>query len=328
MPSSTRTVSKPQAAPPLVIHRVGEVAPQPPDRLWLIENIWLASGVGILGGQAKTCKTYLAAEISLAVASGTHALGRYPTRMPGPVLFYGAEDSLSALRDRFDGLATTRGCDLDHLAVFLIDVPVLRLDRDQDLDRLRAAIGQCRPRLLVLDPFVRLVGNVDENSAADVSAVLGSLRAIQRDHDVAILLVHHARKSPAAHPSQAYRGSTDFSAWSDSNLFLTRSAQRLVLHIEHRSAPSPEPIHLKLESEPAPHLSPVDKDPAPAVPAGPDPLLVEIRHQLETSPRPLTTIELRDRLRRRKSDVVNALEQLHAQHAIVRTINGWRLAHQ
>ncbi len=325
MPSSTPMDCRKPPVQPLPILRISEIEPTPPGATWLIENIWLAAGVGLVGGQAKVCKTYLAAELSLAVASGLHALGRYPTLMPGPVLFYGAEDSLAALRSRFEGLATIRGCDLQKLAVYLIDVPVLQLDRHEDILRLRAAIEQCKPRLLVLDPFVRLVGNVDENSASDVSAVLGSLRAIQRDHDVAILLVHHARKSPAAHPNQAYRGSSDFAAWADSNLFLTRKAKRLVLNVEHRSAPSPEPIHLRLEQEPAPHLVPIDTEPAQPRSPESDPLANEIRNQLETVARPLTTVELRDRVRRRKCDVVNALEKLQTTGVVRRASNGWQL---
>ena len=323
MPSSTPMACRTPPVQPFPILRVSEIEPPPPGTTWLIENLWLATGVGLLGGQAKVCKTYLAAELSLAVATGRHALGRFPTRMPGPVLFYGAEDSLAALRSRFEGLATIRGCELRELAVYLIDVPIIRLDRDEDLQRLRAAIEKCRPRLLVLDPFVRLVGNIDENSASDVSAILGSLRAIQRDHEVAILLVHHARKSPAAHPNQAYRGSSDFAAWSDSNLFLTRNAKRLILNVEHRSAPSPEPIHLRLEQEPAPHLVPLDMQSVPPTSPEPDPLLRELRHQLENAARPFSTVELRDRVRRRKSDVVNALEQLRADGVARRVANGW-----
>lgn len=328
MPSSTATACRQVPAQPLPVLRVAEIDPAPPGATWLIESIWLAEGVGLLGGQAKVCKTYLAAELSLAVASGLPALGRYQAAIPGPVLFYGAEDSLAALRGRFDGLATARGCDLQKLNVYLIDVPVLRLDRDEDLQRLRAAIDQCQPRLLVLDPFVRLVGNIDENSASDVSAVLGSLRAIQRDHKVAVLLVHHARKSPAAHPNQAYRGSSDFAAWSDSNLFLSRSGSRLVLNIEHRSAPSPEPVHLRLEQAPAPHLVLADPAPAIPVPDGPNPLHADLSRELESVTRPLSTVELRDRLRRRKSDVVLALERLRAQGVVARTGNGWQLAHR
>lgn len=325
MPSSTHMAYDTPSVQPLPYLRVCDVEPPPPGTSWLIEEIWPSNGVGILGGQAKVCKTYLAAELSLAVATGRPALGRFATPLSGPVLFYGAEDSLAALRTRFEGIAVARNCDLERLAVHLIDVPVLRLDTTQDLQRLRAAISRCQPRLLVLDPFVRLVGNVDENSSQDVSAVLGSLRAIQRDLEVAVLLVHHARKSPAAHPYHAYRGSSDFAAWSDSNLFLAKKDRRLTLSIEHRSAPSPEPIQLKLKQEPAPHLAVAEGEPACSATAEANPLRAAIIRELQTSPRPATTVELRERLHRRKSDVVDTLEQLAVDGTVTRTAKGWLL---
>lgn len=321
MPSST-----PMVCSPFPIRRLDEIEPAPPNAKWLIEQLWLASGVGLLGGQAKVCKTYLAAELSFAVATGHHALGRYPALISGPVLFYGAEDHLAALRTRFEGLAIAHACKPEAIDVYFIDMPVVRLDRHEHIQRLRASIEQCKPRLLVLDPFVRLVGGIDENSASDVSSVLGSLRAIQRELDVAILLVHHARKSPAATPYQAYRGSSDFSAWSDTNLFLSRNAKRLVLNVEHRSAPSPDPIHLQLEQEPAPHLVPLGEPLSQRQPPQPDPLANEVVALLQNAARPLTTLAVRDRLHRRKSDIIKALEKLRNDRIIERCNHGWQLA--
>ena len=48
------------------------------------------------------------------------------------------------------------------------------------------------PRLLVLDPLVRLHG-VDENAVADIAPILGFLRYLQRRFGTAVLLVHHSR---------------------------------------------------------------------------------------------------------------------------------------
>jgi hypothetical protein len=323
MPSTT---PKPcEALQPFPVRRVAEVASQSPEALWLIEDLWLASGVGILGGAPKLGKTYLAAEISVAVATGLDALGCFKTRRPGPVLFYGAEGSISALRSRFDGLALARGFDINELRVYLLDSPLVQLDNPADLRRLCLAVEQCQPRLLVLDPFVRLMGRVDENSSSEVSAVLGSLRTIQRNYDVAILLVHHARKSPAAHPSQAFRGSSDFAAWSDSNLFLARRAKHLLLTLEHRSAQSPEPIPLRLEVNPAPHLVTVHQGPALPESTDQSPLEKAIQQELASLTRPLSTVELRDRLRRRKTDVIGALDSLRATGVVCRSAAGWQL---
>jgi hypothetical protein len=309
---------------PFATRQVAEVEPQRTEQQWLIEDLWLAQGVGILGGNPKVGKTFLAAQIALAVAGNCEVLGK-PARLWGPVLFYGAEDRLQALRTRFDGLASVAGLTLEKLPLYLLDTPILRIDREKDLWRLRAAIDAHRPRLLVLDPFIR-IARVDENSSAEVSAVLASLRAIQRDYETAVLLVHHARKSPSSYPQLALRGSGDFAAWSDSALYLTRSPHRLQLSVEHRSAPTPKPMSLRLCTDPAPHLAVLDaRSPEPEAV---DVLQSEVLRLLSASTRPLSTVDLRQQLRKRKTDVVLALETLRKRGIIDREPNGWTLAGQ
>jgi len=304
---------------PFLTRLVSQVEATQPQHHWLIESMWFAGGVGLLGGHAKVCKTYLAAEISLAVASGQPALGKLATNHRGPVLFYGAEDALPLLSNRFDGLARARGISLSDLPIYLLDVPVLRLERLEDQQRLRAAIESISPRLLVLDPLVR-IARIDENSSADVSELLGALRAMQRDYDLAVLLVHHARKSPAAHPGHAFRGSTDLTAWSDTNIYMARKDQTMTLQIEHRFAPSPAPINLSLQTDPAPHLVFID-DEHPHL-ATENTLQEQIIGMLALN-HPMPTVAIRKRLRRRKQDVVDELNALAEQGLIQRLANGW-----
>jgi hypothetical protein len=319
---------------PFVTRHISQVDAVQPQQHWLIEPLWFVGGVGVLGGHAKVCKTYLAAELAVAVASGQPALGRLPSSNHGPVLFYGAEDPLPMLSGRFDGLAQVRALNLEALPIYLLDVPVLRLDRQDDQNRLRAAIESISPRLLVLDPLVR-VAKLDENSAAEVSALLGFLRAMQRAYDLAVLVIHHARKSPASHHAHALRGSTDFAAWSDTNLFLSRKGQLLTLQIEHRFAPPPAPLTLRLESEPAPHLAiadtALDLDTTDSTRGGSalliaddqDPLQLQIFDLLCVN-RCLPTVTIRERVRKRKQDVVAALNTLATQGKIERGVGGWK----
>jgi hypothetical protein len=308
------------------VHHIIDVLARPFRQRWLIEDLWLTNGVGILAGHPKTGKTFCAAQFALAVAANAKVFGRYPVRRPGPVLFYGAEDGLEDLRERFAGLAQIYSLDLKKLPIYLLEAPVLRLDRESDLELLREEIAKLKPRLLVLDPFVRMA-RIDENSAADVSGVLGSLREIQRTYDLAILLVHHARKSPAANPTQAFRGSSDFAAWSDSNLYLGRHTNRLTLTLEHRSAASPEPIDLRLVKEPIPHLCLLENiAPSEAQQYALDALQQEILEHMETSRRPMSTVELRKLLCKRKEEVVRALGDLVEVKRVVRTNRGWILA--
>jgi len=305
---------------PFPVRHVALVEPRPKEHAWLVEHLVSQSAAAVVGGAPKTCKTWLGCELALAVATGTPALGRFAARR-GTVIFYGAEDDQPSLRARFGAIARARGLALDAAALFLLDVTSLRLDRAQDVARLRATVAEHRPALVVLDPFVRLA-RVDENSAGEVSAVLGELRSIQRELGTAILLAHHMRKSASGHMGYQLRGSGDFAAWHDSALYLGGSPERLVLHVEHRSAPAPEPLELHLEGGETPRLELSGREP---VVDREDPLGTAILERLAVAARPLSTAELRDGVRARKQSVTDALAALERAGRVVRRDGGWSL---
>ena len=232
---------------PLHVVRVGEIQTDDNAQRWLVEELWGATSVGVIGGAPKCSKTWLGLDLALSVATGTACLGKYAVPEPGPVLVYLAEDALPAVRERVAGMARHRGVDLARVEIHVITAPVLRLDRDPDRMRLLETIGRLRPRLLLLDPLVRLHG-IDENNASEVAALLAYFRSLQRQRDLSVILVHHTRKNATggASAGQGLRGSSDIHAFGDSNLYLRRAKEHLVLSTEHRAAPASPPIHLAL----------------------------------------------------------------------------------
>ncbi len=229
---------------------VVRVAELPSDELaerWLVEQLWCAQSVGVIGGAPKCAKTWLGLDMALSVATGTPCLGKYAVPEPGAVLIYLAEDALRAVRERIEGMARHRGLDLDQVEIHVITAPALRLDHDRDRTRLWETVRRLRPRLLVLDPLVRLHG-IDENHAGDVAELLGYLRSLQRQLGLSVLLVHHTRKNAAdgVAAGQGLRGSGDIHAFGDSNLYLQRTKEHLILSSEHRAAPASAPVYLQL----------------------------------------------------------------------------------
>jgi hypothetical protein len=231
----------------LPVVRVGEIASVSDGPRWLVEELWGARAVGVIGGAPKCAKTWLGLDLALSVATGTACLGRYAVPEPGPVLVYLAEDALPVVRQRIEGMARHRRLDLAGVEIHVITVPVLRLDRGPDRARLWETTRRLRPRLLVLDPLVRLHG-IDENHAGEVAELLAYFRSLQRQLDLAVLLVHHTRKNAAAGVAAGVglRGSSDIHAFGDSNLYLRRSREHLVLCSEHRAAPASPPVCLEL----------------------------------------------------------------------------------
>lgn len=281
---------------------------------WLIEGLWANEAVGCIGGTPKAGKTWLALEMALAVASGQPCLGRFPVKNPGPVILFCAEDGPRAVQERVAGLAKARGIDFARLAVGWIDAATIWLDDPKHQKRLALTVAAMKPRLLVLDPLVRLHRG-DENSASDIANVLGYLRGLQREHHVAIVLVHHVRKSGASEPGQALRGSGDLHAWGDSNAYLLRREGKPTLVVEHRGHRSPEPLLVRLDGDP-PRLVVDGVATSPVV----EPLDERIVAVLAVSP--LTRTALRERMGVRNETLGVAIDRLVTAGRVVRIEDG------
>jgi RecA-family ATPase len=297
----------------------------PEEERWLVEGFWSERAVGIVGGEPKCCKSFLALDLAVSVASGKPFLRRFPVHRPGCVLLFAAEDSLCVVRARLEGIAHAAGVDFAALEVFVITASSLRLDLEADRERLRNTVDSLHPRLLVLDPFVRL-HRVDENVAADVAPLLECLRGLERRFGVAVALVHHARKGAAgARGGQALRGSSELHAWGDSNLYLRRKDRGLFLNVEHRAAASAESeLALELRQEGAAlALQVVDKalEPVRQAPSPTERLL----EALEDAPGPMSLRELRAACRTRTATVSEILGDLAQRGEVLRTPAGYEL---
>ena len=244
---------------------------------------------------------------------------------PGRVLLYAAEDALHVVRRRLDGIAAAAGARLADLDIQVITAPTLRLDLEADRRSLAETVDRLRPRLLVLDPFVRL-HRIDENASGEVAPLLAFLRELQRRYGVAVLVVHHARKGGAClRAGQALRGSSEFHAWGDSNLYLRRDGEALTLTAEHRAAPSSRPLVVELvQNGPALALEAVERARPVAVDT---PSLDErVMAALAEAEEPLPFADLRARCRVRAATLHERVGLLAAAGRIVKTADGYRLA--
>jgi hypothetical protein len=295
---------------------------------WLIEKLWLAEGVGVIGGPPRAYKSLLALDMAVSVASGSPCLGVFPVHARGPVLLYAAEDSSSVLRLRLQSLARNRRIDLEALDVHVITAGLLRLDQREHQERLQATVARHQPRLLILDPLVR-IHSADENASNAMSALLGYFRSLQRMLGVAVALVHHSRKQLALGAGYSLRGSSDVYAWTDCLLFLQRNRDRRALLIEHRSAPGLGPLALDLVRSEDPNDAPCLRLVSVAEDAAPlqqeDPSKARILELLAGSPEPLTAESIRSRLHVRKQRLLELLRALTDQDKILRSVHGYVL---
>ena len=146
---------------------------------WLVEGLFLNAGAGILGGAPKSCKSFFALDLCVAIASGTSCAGTLPGRScQGPSLLLCAEDPDAVISQRLiAALTRARGRELGELPIEVLVEPV-RLP-----DGLGPSGGHARglqtDACSLLDPLIRL-HRADENSASEMSVILDGLRKLAR----------------------------------------------------------------------------------------------------------------------------------------------------
>jgi hypothetical protein len=310
---------------PLPVQRASQLSTAGPQTQWLVEGLWSEQAVGILGGEPKCYKSFLALDVAVSVASGTACLRQFPVRRTGKVLLFPAEDSLAIVRQRLEGIATMAQVDFPSLPVEVITAPSVRLDTASDRQRLADTIQQLQPILLILDPLIRL-HRIDENDASQVAALLSYLRELQRRFRLAILLVHHARKdSHSSRPGQALRGSSELHGWGDSNLYMRRKGPQLTLSTEHRAAPSQDSIPLQLTQIGSALALAVVDQPLPQPKTEPTPI-ERVRAALAQLQEPVFSVQqLRKLCAIRTETLCAALEELTQQGELSRNAKGYQL---
>src|SRR5215831_16506794 len=307
----------------LPVEPAWRLAERAPELRWLVTQLWSRDAVGIVGGEPKCCKSFLALDLAVAVAAGVPCLRRFAVPDPGRVLLYAAEDAHPIVRRRLEGIAAAAGVDLRDLDIQVITAPTLRLDLPADRVALQEAVARLQPRLLILDPFVRL-HRIDENASGEVAPLLAYLRELQRRYALAVLVVHHAKKGAGnVRAGQALRGTSEFHAWGDSNLYLRRDGdEKLTLTVEHRAAPSEKPRLIELvQSGQALALQLVNpQDQAPP----PEPISLDQRNigALAEATAPIPIAELRSKFRIRNATLYDRLNALTAAGRVVKTDNG------
>ena len=210
----------------------------------------------------------------------------------------------------------------------MITASSLRLDLEADRARLEETVATLKPRLLILDPFVRL-HRIDENVSGEVAPLLAFLRELQRRHATAIAVVHHARKGAGTvRAGQALRGSSEFHAWGDSNLYLRRDTDdRIALTVEHRAAAAIAGITLELaQRDDTLALRPVQGDPQPNRSVHPESIDQRIASVLADASQPRPFSDLRASCRVRATTLYERLAAMIAAGTIVKSADGYRLA--
>lgn len=209
---------EPGAIEPFPAMLVSEIEAQ--DVRYLVQDLVLAKGRGLVTGAPGSGKSYLTAEIAVSVASGEPVLGQLEVEQ-GPVLVFNAEDDPGTItRPRMGAIATDKGLRLQDLPLYHIDIDSLDLGDPGDMARLEATILSTGARLLILDPL-RDLHDVDEDNSTAMKPILHSVRLLGETTGAVVMVVHHDKKGMSTGRRESRsRGSSALIGWRSFSISL------------------------------------------------------------------------------------------------------------
>jgi hypothetical protein len=216
-------------AAPISIRTAAELRCKVFDAIKYIVTGYIVEGLTLLAGRPKLGKSWLMLDIGLAVARGDACLGNIKCQQ-GDVLYLALEDNERRLQNRITRLI---GYGKDWPECFHYATEWPRADAG-GLEEIRKWIAAAdKPRLVVVDilAMVRPRRRKDQQPyEADYEAIQ-ALQAIASQTGVAIVVVHHLRKSAGeVDPFEKVSGTLGLSGAADTVLILDRDGQGATLY--------------------------------------------------------------------------------------------------
>ena len=191
---------------------------------------YIVEGCTILAGKPKLGKSWLMLDIGLAVARGGCCLGNIECEQ-GDVLYLALEDNERRLQSRITKILGATLCEWPARFQFATDWP--RADAG-GTDHIKEWIQTAeKPRLIVVDVLAmfRPPRARDATLYDDDYAAVKQLQRIASETGVAIVIVHHLRKSAAENdPFEKVSGTLGLSGAADTVLVLDRDGNGATLY--------------------------------------------------------------------------------------------------
>ena len=189
----------------------------------------ITSGLYILAGYPKVGKSWLALDICLSIATGRDVLSA--TTIKGTALYLCLEDSKARMQDRLYELTDEPADDLHF--VLMADKIGSGIE-----EQIESFVMQHRDTCVVFIDTLQMIRgtSIDNAYAADYND-LSSLKAVADKLGIAIVLVHHLRKTKDADPFNMISGTTGISGCADGSFVLIkskRSEHKATLHCTGR----------------------------------------------------------------------------------------------
>ena len=191
---------------------------------WVAEDLLPIGMVAAITGESNSYKSFLTLALAQAIATGEPFLGNFPVKQ-GKVLVIDEENNRRIIEKRFRDMGVA-----GHDNILFLSQKGIQLDNATHVKKLKQAIDQIDPVLVVLDSLVRFHGK-DENSASEMRQVMKSIGTLVNERRSVIFIHHHKKEQfgTSSSGSNSVRGSTDIFNALDCHIGIKKKSETIVI---------------------------------------------------------------------------------------------------
>lgn len=220
------TTSKKAETTVLSLAQLLQQQPATPPAGWIEPGLLPPQGILFVGGEPKVGKSLLVANLALLLAAGKQRAG-FSAPAARRVLMCQFELPTPQFVARLANMRRTFGTSADHNLFIDTRATGHLLSAPPGLNHFLAVARSAAAEVIVLDPLYS-AHDQDENDTRAMAALCQSLLKLREVSKVALIVVHHVRKSVGRDEiGSAFRGSSALHAVGDSYLLLARPSAHL-----------------------------------------------------------------------------------------------------
>ena len=207
-----------------------------PAPAWLIEGLLHLDSASWMIAEPGSYKSFVALDWAGHVGAGKPWLGRYSAR--GPVVYMVAEGA-GGMGPRIRAWEQRNGPMAAEVRFLPVPVQAAREDH------WAALVEACRrlgPSLIILDTQARITVGLNENDNSEMGTFVEAIEALRRATGACVLTVHHLGRG-----GQHARGASAIDGAQDTELRLTRTADRRVVLVTDKSKNAADDVRVELE---------------------------------------------------------------------------------
>jgi hypothetical protein len=176
-----------------------------PKAKYLARPVWPSDAYGVMAAAQKSCKTWLALDLVVSVASGGAWIGTYPVETPGPVLVFLGEGGERKMVRRLQAICEAKKVELDDLPIRLCHrAPTLT--NAAHLEDVRREVRQHHPVLVVVDPLYLSAAGAKSADLYAMGQVLSGIQSLCQENGAALVIVTHWNKTGEGHGAHRMTG--------------------------------------------------------------------------------------------------------------------------